>query len=352
VRLLPDGSFDWAWTGGHLLTDGGIAIAADSNSGLYITGDFEIALSIETDSASAGLRNRGEDDVFVARFDSAGGLVWARAFGGKDDDAPSDIAVDAAGNVYIVGSFEDRMDLDPAEDHSFNLHSYGRTDIFVTIFSADGDWLWSTQLGGVAEEKNARVLIEADGSFYVAGEFDGRANFNRTGEGGILNTRGKLDVFLTRYSPGRNFQWVIGMGGSRTDSLAGIAQDAFGSIYLLGTFESQVDFDPGPGQAILNGSGLDDIFLASYTRQGTFRRVRGMYNTQDDLPGDVALDQSSNVIFTGGFRGTLDLGSNLILNTGQPIHIYNIFLARYARNTWTPLPLRAHFPRIIHDEGE
>jgi hypothetical protein len=350
LHLLPDGSFDWAWTGGHLLTDGGVAIAAGPDSDLYIAGEFEIALSIETDSASAGLRNEGEDDVFVARFDSTGGLVWARAFGGKDDDGPTDIALDAAGNVYVVGAFEDKMDSDPSEA-THNLHSYGNSDIFVVIFSANGDWLWSTHMGSVAQERNARVLIDTDGSFYVAGEFDGRADFNEDDQGGTITNVGRVDVFLARYGPRRDFPWVIGIGGSRTDSLAGIAQDAFGSVYVLGTYESLVDFDPGPGQALLTGSGRDDIFLASYTRQGALRRVHGMVNPLDDLPGDIAVDPNDNVIFAGAFRGTLDLGFDLAVSTGEPEHVLNVFLARYARDTWTPLPLRAYFPWVTRDDG-
>ena len=348
LRLLPDGGFDWAWAGGHLLTDGGIAIAAGSDSDLYIAGEFEIALSIETESASAGLRNEGEDDVFVARFDSTGGLVWARAFGGKDDDGPTDIALDAAGNVYIVGAFEAKMDTDPSEA-THNLHSYGNSDIFVVIFSANGDWLWSTHMGSVAQERNARILIDADGSFYVAGEFDGRADFNGDDKGGTITNVGRLDVFLARYGPRRDYQWVIGIGGSRTDSLAGIDQDAFGSVYVLGTYESLVDFDPGPGQVLLNGTGRDDIFLASYTRQGALRRVRGMVNPQKDFPADIAIDPNDNVIFAGAYRETLDLGFGLTVSTGQSEFVLNVFLARYNRNTWTPLPLRAYFPWVARD---
>jgi hypothetical protein len=350
LRLLPDGTLDWAWTGGSTDSDAGIAVATDSRFGLYITGSFEGTMFVESDSPSYEMESAGGDDVFAARFNNAGRLFWVRAFGGSDDDEPTDIALDAANNVYLVGTFNGKADLDPTWT-SIDLQSYGNSDIFVTILSVVGNWIWSTQLGGTGRDGNARVLAEPDGTYYVSGEFQGSGDFDRIGDGGTINSRGERDVFLTRYTPQHNFEWVFGIGSGRTDSIAGIDQDGFGSIYLLGSFEETVDFDPGPGQTLLTSSGSDDVFVAKYTRQGELRQVRNLVNPQDDAPSALAIDHNSNVIIAGEFRSTLDLGDGLTVSTGQPENVYNVFLARYARDTWTPLPLRAYLPGVVRDDN-
>jgi hypothetical protein len=348
LRLLPDGTLQWGWTAGDEDEDTGIAVTADSRSGLYITGKFEGRIFFESDSPSYDHSSVGGSDVFVARFNNAGRLFWVRVFGGPEDDAPTDIDLDAADNVFLVGTFADEVDLDPLWT-SFELRSRGRDDIFVSVLTVVGDYLWSTQLGGTGSDENAQVLVEPDGSFHVSGEFEGSADFDRLGDGGILESRGQRDIFLTRYGPGpaRSFHWAFGIGGEQTETLGGIAQDPFGSLYLLGSFAQTVDFDPGAASVELTSSGAADIFLAKYTQQAQLYQAQRMVNPLDDIARAIAINSSSNVLIAGEFRGTIDLGSGLSVSTGQPEGITNAFVAHYARDTWTPLLERAYLPGVI-----
>jgi hypothetical protein len=48
----------------------------------------------------------GLGDIFLARFDANGNVIWAKRAGGNDSDFCFKLAVDAAGNCYLTGVFE------------------------------------------------------------------------------------------------------------------------------------------------------------------------------------------------------------------------------------------------------
>jgi hypothetical protein len=49
------------------------------------------------------LTNAGSDDVFLAKYDSCGNLVWVKQAGGANQDIGQDVCADTNGNVYVVG---------------------------------------------------------------------------------------------------------------------------------------------------------------------------------------------------------------------------------------------------------
>ena len=346
LRLLPDGNLQWAWADGDEDNDAGYAVATDSRSALYITGKFQGDISFQSGSSPTyGWSSVGGSDVFAMRFNNAGTLFWVRVFGGDEDDSGTDLDLDGADNVFVVGTFEGEIDLDPLWT-SLEVRSRGRKDIFVSVMNVYGDSRWQTAMGSEGSESNAQILVESDASFYLSGEFERTGDFDRLGDGGNVESHGGQDIFIARYSPSRAFQWAYGIGGAQHDTLAGLAQDSFGNLYVLGNYAGTVDFDLREGTTELTSSGAADIFLAKYTQQGELRRVQGMINPQDDRARALAISATNNVLLAGEYSGTLDFGNGLSTSTGQPDGVYNAFVAHYARDTWIPLPLRAFLPGI------
>jgi hypothetical protein len=347
LRLLADGNLQWGWAGGADDNDIGYAIATDELSRLYITGEFEGTIRFQSgESPTYEQTSVGGTDIFFLRFNNGGTLAWARTMGGPEDDAGSDIAVDARRNVYVVGTFADEADLDPLWTAT-EIRSHGRDDIFLTMVPEVGNFSWQTYFGGAGDEGNARLLVEPDGSLYVAGEFSQSANFNVRGDNGRLDSRGLNDIFVVRLAANRDFQWAFNLGSTQNDRLAGIAQDGFKSLYVLGAFGDTLDLEPGSGETLLVSSGAADIFLAKYTQQGQLLRGQNMVNTQEDRARDLAVDSSGNVIIGGEYSGSIEFAPDFSLSTGQPDGAYSAFVTHFARDTWTPLPSRAYLPGII-----
>ncbi len=83
--------------------------------------------------------------------------------------------------------------------------------------------------------------------------------------------------------------------------------DASGNSYTTGKFSgTNVDFDPGPGSALLTSFGTDDIFILKLDPDGNFVWVKQLGGSGGDIPSSLALDPSGNIYITGTFASAGD----------------------------------------------
>jgi hypothetical protein len=142
-KLNATGNFVWAKSFGGLAFDTGTSLAVDAAGNVYTTGYFEGAVDFDPGAGVTNLVSAGSRDAFVSKLNATGNLVWAKSFGGANSDAGFSVAVDAAGNVYTTGSFEDTVDFDPGVGVT-NLTSAGSADAFVSKLDALGSAIPTT----------------------------------------------------------------------------------------------------------------------------------------------------------------------------------------------------------------
>jgi hypothetical protein len=106
-RFTPEGKLEWARTYGAQREDIGWSIAADAVGNTVTTGWFQGSV----DFGAGPMTSKGNRDVFAVKLDKAGALVWARTWGDHDNDRGRAVAVDAAGNAYVTGTYEFGIDL-------------------------------------------------------------------------------------------------------------------------------------------------------------------------------------------------------------------------------------------------
>ena len=102
VKYDANGSVVWATRQGGDGADKGLAITVHPSGNLYVVGSFQ-------DSSTYGpitFISAGDWDMFLAKFDSGGNLLWTRQSGGIRRDEPFDIGTDAIGNLYVAGVFD------------------------------------------------------------------------------------------------------------------------------------------------------------------------------------------------------------------------------------------------------
>lgn len=127
----------------------------------------------------------------------------------------------------------------------------------------------------------------------------------------MVNGRSVVEALEGR----RLFSFPIGVGGAGVERVVSVASDRAGTVFVTGTYEGAVDFDPGAGTAELSGGGG---FVARYGADGSFAWARSFAGT---TPAKVATDAGGNVYFAGSFDGAaVDFdprrGVNLVLNQG------------------------------------
>jgi hypothetical protein len=103
VRYDANGNALWAKTSGTTDRQAGLAVAGDSSGNIYMTGKFG---SSSITFGSTILTNTSNlYDIFLVKYDATGAVVWAKSAGGESSDDVASLALDASGNPYITGCY-------------------------------------------------------------------------------------------------------------------------------------------------------------------------------------------------------------------------------------------------------
>jgi hypothetical protein len=136
-KFSDSGSLLWARSFGSTSSEAGGSLAVDDAGNMLVTGGLRGSAHFDLGDGETTLTSNGRSDVFVNKFDTDGELVSARSFGGTASDGGGAVAFDDAGDAYVVGYFEQSIDLAPMEP-SLDLTSNGLRDVFVAKLRHSG----------------------------------------------------------------------------------------------------------------------------------------------------------------------------------------------------------------------
>ena len=264
-KLDASGNFVWVKQMGGTSADIGYGIALDTSGNIYTTGNFTGTADFDPGTGTSNLTSNGSSDMFISKLDASGNFVWAKQIGGTLQDFGNAIALDASGNVYTTGFFEDTADFDPGAGTS-NLISFGAADIYVLKLTSSGNFAWAKQMGGTSGDYGNSIALDAAGNVYTSGTFYGTSDFD-PGTGTVnLTSFGNTDIFISKLDASGNFVWAKQMGGSGYDWCDHVVLDGSANIYVTGFFDSTSDFDPGAGTNNLTSAGGLDAFVAKLSQ--------------------------------------------------------------------------------------
>ena len=144
----------------------------------FITGSFDSTADFDFGPGVFNLRaTRGGTDIFIARYDALGALVYAKSFGGGSGSAQC-LDIDNAGNIVITGNFSGTVDFDPGPGTT-NLASTGRWgDIFVAKYDASGNYVYAIKMGSDDWDIGYGIAMDDSGNAYITGGYNGSADFD------------------------------------------------------------------------------------------------------------------------------------------------------------------------------
>lgn len=269
----------------------------------------------------------------IAVFGAALPASYARAqaafgIGAAQNDEGRAIAVDSAGNTYLIGRFGLTVDFDPGPGVS-NLTSASSFATFVASYSPSGTLRYAFVLDGGGMIPERGIAVDASGNAYITGWFGANGIDFDPGPGveTLSATNGRL--FVASYDTSGEFRYAFNIKGDGAQNAAGtaIAVDGGGNSYVTGTFSGETDFDPEPlGAFLLESAGNSDGFVASYATDGSFRFAVRFGGTFQDRGLGIAIDGSGNSYVTGVFGGSADFSPSVTLvSNGNN----DLFLASY-----------------------
>lgn len=280
----------FAW--GRSISGSGIiwsTSTADAVGNVYTVGNFTGTADFDPDANTVNLTAAGTGDAFISKLDATGNYVWVIQLGSTSSDAINDVAVDARGNIYVVGYGATDIDFDPGAG-TVTLPGSGS---FVAKYDTDGNYIWATRStgGGVA------IAVDANENIYLT---------SHAVRGTIYNpTEFANDTYIKKLNSTGVVQWSKMVSGKNEDIAWSIAVDGDGNVITGGsTLSDTLDLDPGPGvyNMTREGGGFD-VFLIKLDPSGNF--IWGGAITAE-YPYDLKTDAGNNIYVTGLFGGMSD----------------------------------------------
>lgn len=308
------------------------AIVLDDQSNVYATGYFSSTVDFDAGAGVSNLTSLNAEDIFLAKYDSAGKLLWAKSMGDFRYQAGYAIALDAANNIYITGIFFGTTDFDPGAGVT-QLVSAGNEDIFVSKYDNNGNFIWAKQFGGTTNDFCNAIKLDRFGNIYINGYFDNTADFDPgTGVFNLVSAGG-TDIFVCKLNEHGNLLWAKSIGGPLSDVAYSIGLDELDNVYSTGFFWNTVDFDPGPGIFNLSSEGLGDGYILKLNSGGSFIRVARMGGDSRVRAISLKLEKTGHIYIAGHFDGTADFdpGAGAVV-LHSAIDDEDIFIGKYDLN--------------------
>jgi hypothetical protein len=261
------------------------SIQSDDGEAVAIDAAGDVYIVGQTVGVLPGQTSAGTIDAFVRRYDASGAEVWTRQFGSWERDYAKGVTVDAPGNVYVVGQTFGTL---PGQV------SAGGWDAFVRKYDPAGNEVWTRQFGTGGGEGAMGVAVDAGGHTYVVGSTRAVLPGQTWG--------GDWDAFVRRYDPAGTEEWTRQLGGHESDHAVSVAVDPAGSALVAGQTMGGMDRYTSTG-------GLDG-FLRKYGADGSETWTRYFGSRYDDYAIGVATDGAGAAYVSGSTDGAMSGGTS------------------------------------------
>ncbi|MEY3386752.1 MAG: hypothetical protein RIR53_1563 [Bacteroidota bacterium] len=213
---MDDVGIVWQRTFGGTGSEKATAVCHGRDGSLIIVGSTN-----STDGDCEGARS--SYDLWVARFNAKGDIVWKTILGGSSDDGAEDVIETADGGILVVGSTRSSDgDVGPTR---------GNSDLWVIKLDGNGKVLWQKTFGGSASEYAKSVTETSDHSLVIVG-------VTGSSDGDVQLNRGGTDGWLIKLDSVGTMLWNATFGNDLNDFAYSVIEVRDGSFIVAGELGS------------------------------------------------------------------------------------------------------------------
>jgi hypothetical protein len=238
--------------------------AIDKSANIYITGST---------AGDLNGKNAGKEDVFIAKYDSDGKMLWTKQFGTDGTDVARSIYADNNGSVYVTGNTEGK----------FGTAAFGKADCFVLKLDKDGNQIFIKQFGTSGDDYGYCITAGAGSDILLCGSTWGDL-------GG--KSKGLIDIFTGQFTEKGDLIKYNQFGSEGVDIAEVVNMDKEHNIYIGG-------MTTGNFGATQGGEG--DAFLMKVNEKGdiVWNNQFGTSNNDGLRAISFGQDISDNLLVSG-----------------------------------------------------
>ncbi len=286
------------------------SIALDHFGYIYVAGRFINQCTIDGQTVNSA----GSDDIFLAKLDPLGNVVWLVRAGGSLSDEVSSICY-YNNTIFMTGSFTSL-----ATFGTINLTSSGVNDrdIFIAAFNINfGNVTWAVKAGGSGEDRGKCIRVDNAGNLILCGLFNNTAFFGSNS----VTSQQAGDAFIAKYSTSGQNQWVRSGGSGGNDFAESVGVDQNNNYYITGFINNTATF----GTFTVSDNGYGNAFIAKYNSAGTVQWAKGGGSSSSDYAYDIAVYPTGHSYITGYMNGTANFSGVTIPAIGS----HDVFIVHY-----------------------
>ena len=339
------GAIVWTQNGIGLDADFGDSIAIDANGNSYVSGRFQSEATFA--SIVISNLNSGISDIFVAKYDNLGDIVWVQQAGASGEEGAGKIALDGANNCYIsgfyttsatfgsttltgivrqpllakIGNFvEGNIGIStlPLASRNYNAGSaisvpFSTRGTFPagTIYTIElsdptGSFFYPKNIGVGTSSPISCVLpaLTIPASDYKVRVICTSPNVTGTDNGSAITINGNSQLTTPDWAWANNIDSTDAINVPEAGS---IFTDTAGNSYFVNQVQSRVNIKK-----------YDSLGNLVWSRTGSS-------GSGTEKPTDITLDAAGNYYVTGFYTGTATFGTVVLSNSGQE----DIFIVKY-----------------------
>lgn len=293
AKYDASGTLIWVKNIGGTGSESGNSIVFDNTGNVIVTGEFSGTCSFGPTSLTSQVNSL---DVFTAKYDNSGNLLWAKKGSGTYTDRGTDVSTDASGNIYVSGMFSDTITFDL--QHNNPMYNA----MFVIKYNASGAEQWFRWMGSGTVVNMGGIAVH-NNDVNITGNFNGTLYFF----GGVVNpsltSTFSNDIFVCRFDLSGNVVWSHADGSSSEVNARAIGTNSSGEVIVGGNFKCRFsDYSLHYGDGIFCSIGYWDSYVGSYDNSGNWMWGRHYGGRQNDYLNGLAVRSNNSIAFAGSYE--------------------------------------------------